>query len=379
MGAASTASAGPVFGMGVSVPPTVVVGSTGDLATLRIQNISFSDSGEAGFEDDSYALDDITYVPSCGTQLPVADCPIGAKDPGVLVPSPLVATGRAGTACEETRTFSITRGRPAGGWQVAGPPGRHDNARGRDRRARDAPVRHRLHDQRGQVADGGLGHDRGWASDRSQGIRDRTRRRPRGGEPRRGRSRHGHDRDAVAPAVPTLATVRRRTSSWAPGSSSTTPTLTGLVGPIESQDSVEFRLYRGADCDALNLVLTRTDTTLSSTGRSPSPPPTPARPSIRRGRGSTAGGRSTAATPTTPRSRGRATPRTRTPSSRRRHRRSRRSRRPTSCWAPGSSPTTRPSAGSSSPIAAQDEVVFRLYRGADCADANVILTRTMPR
>ena len=29
-----------------------------------------------------------------------------------------------------------------------------------------------------------------------------------------------------------------------------------------------------------------------------------------------------------------------------------------------------------SPIASQDEVVFRLYRGADCADANIILTRT---
>src|SRR5436190_11691613 len=115
MGAASTASAGPVFGVGVSVPPTVVVGSTGNLATLRIQNISFSDSGEAGFEDDSYVLDDITYIPSCGSQLPVADCPIGAKDPGVLVPSPLVATGRAGTACE-TRTFAITQeGPPADG------------------------------------------------------------------------------------------------------------------------------------------------------------------------------------------------------------------------------------------------------------------------
>ena len=46
-------------------------------------------------------------MPSCGSPLFSADCPVGSRDPGVIVPSPLVATGRTGTACAG-RTFAIT-------------------------------------------------------------------------------------------------------------------------------------------------------------------------------------------------------------------------------------------------------------------------------
>ena len=39
-------------------------------------------------------------------------------------------------------------------------------------------------------------------------------------------------------------------------------TVSGLATPIPAQDSVEFRLYRGADCSA-SPILTRTDSTLT--------------------------------------------------------------------------------------------------------------------
>ena len=40
-------------------------------------------------------------------------------------------------------------------------------------------------------------------------------------------------------------------------------TVSGLVNPIAAQDEVVFRLYRGADCADANLILTRTDTSLT--------------------------------------------------------------------------------------------------------------------
>jgi hypothetical protein len=105
-GGASSAWAGVGFSIVPSVTPQVTVGTTVPGA-LTIQNASGNFvAGETGYDTDSFQLDDITYVPSCGSQVSSANCPVGSYDPGVLVPSPLTATGRAGTACAG-RTFTL--------------------------------------------------------------------------------------------------------------------------------------------------------------------------------------------------------------------------------------------------------------------------------
>ncbi|MDX6677220.1 MAG: hypothetical protein QOE31_1272, partial [Solirubrobacteraceae bacterium] len=104
---ASSAWAGVGFGIVPSVPQQVTVGTTVP-AALVITNVSADNvAGESGYGTDSYQLDDITLVPSCGSPVVGADCPTGSWDPGVLVPSPLTALGRAGTACQN-RSFTIT-------------------------------------------------------------------------------------------------------------------------------------------------------------------------------------------------------------------------------------------------------------------------------
>ncbi len=104
-GGASTAWAGAAFQTSVTVPLNVTVGETVS-QRLHLTNVSFDGSGESGYVIDSYQIDDITFVPTCGSPIFSADCPNGSWDPGVIVPNPLVGTGRVGTACGGRR-FTI--------------------------------------------------------------------------------------------------------------------------------------------------------------------------------------------------------------------------------------------------------------------------------
>ena len=150
-----------------------------------------------------------------------------------------------------------------------------------------------------------------------------------------------NENTVVAPNAPTIATVATPNFVLGAGQLSDNATVSGLVNPIAGQDEVVFRLYRGADCADANLILTRTDTSLTYNVPPTRAPRTPARRSPRRGPARIAGARSTVVTTTTWRSAGRATRPTRTPWSRLPGRRSRRSRRRTSCSVPASCPTTR--------------------------------------
>ena len=98
-GGAPAAWAGAGLGIVPTVPQNVTLGQTSVASSLVITNISTNGPGEVGYETDSFRITDITLVLSCGSQVFSADCPAGARDPGVLVPSPLTAAGRAGTAC----------------------------------------------------------------------------------------------------------------------------------------------------------------------------------------------------------------------------------------------------------------------------------------
>ena len=103
---ASAAWAGPALSTAVTVPQSLAVGNTGVPTTLQILNTSVVGPGETGYDSDTYRIDAITLVPSCGSQIFSADCPVSARDAGVVVPAPLSASGRAGTACAG-RTFTI--------------------------------------------------------------------------------------------------------------------------------------------------------------------------------------------------------------------------------------------------------------------------------
>lgn len=109
---ASPASAGTRLSIGPSVPETVSAGQVGQPGQLRILNTSFNGPGQSGYTTDSFTVPDplvpnsITMVLSCGSQTSSANCAVGSRDPGVLVPS-ATGTGQAGTACAN-RTFTIT-------------------------------------------------------------------------------------------------------------------------------------------------------------------------------------------------------------------------------------------------------------------------------
>jgi Divergent InlB B-repeat domain len=103
LGGASTAWAGAGVSVVPAVPSNVAVGTTA-ASSISITNNSFNGAGETNFDTDGFQVSDITLVPSCGSQVFSADCPAGARDPGVLVPSN-TATGQAGTACAG-RTFT---------------------------------------------------------------------------------------------------------------------------------------------------------------------------------------------------------------------------------------------------------------------------------
>ena len=104
---ASSAWAGASFNAGPSIPLNVTVGQTNVPQSLILTNSSQNGAGETNYDTDSFRVDTITLVFSCGVQGLFADCPVGSRDPGVVVPDPLVATGAAGTACAG-RTFAIS-------------------------------------------------------------------------------------------------------------------------------------------------------------------------------------------------------------------------------------------------------------------------------
>ena len=104
---ASSAWAGASFNAGPSIPLNVTVGQTNVPQSLILTNSSQNGAGETNYDTDSFRVDTITLVFSCGVQGLFADCPVGSRDPGVVVPDPLVATGAAGTACAG-RSFAIS-------------------------------------------------------------------------------------------------------------------------------------------------------------------------------------------------------------------------------------------------------------------------------
>ncbi|MEO7197348.1 MAG: hypothetical protein ABIZ50_02650, partial [Solirubrobacterales bacterium] len=103
----AVAQAGAALSAGPNIPGQVTVGTTVPAAVSIINDSANIVLGEAGYDTDSFRIDDITVVPSCGSQAILADCPVGFRDPGVLIPSPLTAIGRAGTACGG-RNFAIS-------------------------------------------------------------------------------------------------------------------------------------------------------------------------------------------------------------------------------------------------------------------------------
>ena len=111
---ASSAWAGPSFNVGASLPASVTVNSTTPVGgSVRFTNQSFSDAGvgEVGYEFDSFQLDTFTLVASCGSTVAGADCPVGSKDPGVIVPQPLTGAGVGGVCVG--RQFAIAPVGPA--------------------------------------------------------------------------------------------------------------------------------------------------------------------------------------------------------------------------------------------------------------------------
>jgi hypothetical protein len=94
LGLASPALAGVAVTATPDPPSALAVGQTGVPSTLTVVN--GSNGVQAGM---SLTLEEITFVPSCGTQaITGSDCPSGAADPGVLGLSATVV-GQSGTAC----------------------------------------------------------------------------------------------------------------------------------------------------------------------------------------------------------------------------------------------------------------------------------------
>src|SRR3954454_21377518 len=101
VGGAAPAWAGPGFSVTVNIPSTVTVGQVlpaGPGGTfIEITN----GSTDVGFETDSYSVDTITFLPSCGLLLGLsnASCPVGHEDPDVIRPA-ATGVGRALTTCD---------------------------------------------------------------------------------------------------------------------------------------------------------------------------------------------------------------------------------------------------------------------------------------
>ena len=180
----------------------------------------------------------------------------------------------------------------------------------------------------------------------------------------------------MAPNGPTIATVATPNFVLGADQLSDNATVSGLVSPIAAQDEVVFRLYRGTDCADANLILTRTDTSLTynptfTTGAADSGTPfDPPGAGTYRWRAFYSGDDNNLAvngpcnasnenTVVAP-----AAPAIVTVAA------------PNFVLGAGQLSDNATVTGLVNPVSAQDEVVFRLYRGADCADANLVLTRT---
>ncbi|MDQ1679781.1 MAG: hypothetical protein QOI42_640, partial [Frankiaceae bacterium] len=95
-GGASSAWAGTALSVPPDIPDPnggVAVGQTNLPASLTIQNGSTQAQSSQ-----TVTASNITIVPSCGTLVISADCPVASLDPGVFRLS-ATGTGRAGTAC----------------------------------------------------------------------------------------------------------------------------------------------------------------------------------------------------------------------------------------------------------------------------------------
>ncbi|MDX6677219.1 MAG: hypothetical protein QOE31_1271 [Solirubrobacteraceae bacterium] len=275
LGGASSAWAGAGFGITPSVPQNVSIGQTGVPSALAITNLAFNNIGETGYETDSFQLNLITLVPSCGSPLVGGDCPVGSRDPGVIVPSPLTATGRAGTACAN-RTFVLTNIDAAQGKYsfapdqpiVLGPSGGSQAAA---RCIIDFLVNIvKLPTIDSDVA-GGLQTDQK-ASTAGLDITAG----PNFNLPGSGT---GTARTTVAPAQPAITTNASANIVLGAGNLSDQATVTGLVQPT-ANGTVVFRLYGPNDntcataiytSPAISLVLNGAQTV--GTAQSPSHPP----------------------------------------------------------------------------------------------------------
>ena len=263
-GGASSAWAGAGFGIVPTVPANVTVGQTGVPSSLTITNISTNGPGEVGYETDSFRLTDITFVPSCGSQISSADCPVGSWDPGSIVPAPLTATGRAGTACAG-RTFTITLIDPLQGKYrftpdadiIIGP----SSGTLAERRCiidftvavvrtpaidSDAPEAGIQTDQKAFVAAIDIGPTN--TGQTAGGI--------------------GLSQTTVALATPAIATQASPTIALGGGTLTDTATVTGLVNPLTGAGAgtVTFTLYGPNDATCATPILTRTGRPLTLNG-----------------------------------------------------------------------------------------------------------------
>ena len=72
-----------------------------------------------------------------------------------------------------------------------------------------------------------------------------------------------NENTVVSQASPTIATIAAPNFVLGAGMLTDNATVSGLASPVAATDFVEFRLYRGADCADANLILTRTDPSLT--------------------------------------------------------------------------------------------------------------------
>ena len=115
--AVSPASAAVSAGVGFTVPTAVAVGSTNLNASLTVNN-----QNNAPNQNESNTINEILFIPSCGSTFSNAANPCSSPDPGVFSISS-TGTGAAGTACAG-RTFNVSAHPATGGFlfTVVGAP-----------------------------------------------------------------------------------------------------------------------------------------------------------------------------------------------------------------------------------------------------------------
>ena len=263
LGGASSAWAGAGFGITPSVPQNVTIGSTGIPSALAITNLAFNNVGETGYETDSFQLSSITLVPSCGSQTVGSDCPAGFEDPGTIVPNPLTATGRAGTACAG-RTFVIALSVPAQGKYtltpdqpiVLGPSGGPlSGSRCIIDFTVDVPQFPGIDSD---AIDAGLQTDQKAATvgfDITAG--------PNFNQPGSGT---GTAQTTINKATPTIATVASANITQGAGSLSDQATISGLSLPIQGGGTVTFVLYGPNDSDCSTAIFTSSNQPITLNG-----------------------------------------------------------------------------------------------------------------